>query len=94
MIPNHQLISLNNVKEIGSRRIREILCQFPQLENLSHLSILYLKQMEGISHEMAQHITNVDEDYGRIALDKTLELKEEYLPFSADEYPHLLKNEL
>jgi predicted Rossmann fold nucleotide-binding protein DprA/Smf involved in DNA uptake len=40
---------------------------------------------------MAQHITNVDEDYGRISLDKTLELKGKYLHYSADEYPHLLK---
>ena len=91
MIPNHQLISLTNVKGIGPRRIREILRQFPKLEDLSHLSVLDLKQIKGITHEMAQHIVGLDEDFGRIALDKTLELGGEYLSYDSDEYPQLLK---
>ncbi|MBC8312078.1 MAG: DNA-protecting protein DprA [Candidatus Marinimicrobia bacterium] len=91
MIPNHQLISLTNVKGIGPRRIREILRQFPQLEDLSHLSVLDLKQVKGITHEMAQHIVDLDEDFGRIALDRTLQLEGRYLPYDSDEYPHLLK---
>ena len=61
MIPNHQLISLTNVKGISPSRIPEILRQFPQLEDLSHLSVLDLKQVKGITYEMAQHSVDLSE---------------------------------
>ena len=92
MLPNHQLISLTNVKGIGPRRIREILRQFPTLEDLSHLSILDLKQIKGITHDMAQNIVNLDEDFGRIALDKISELDGRYISFDSDELPKTKSN--
>ena len=56
MIPSHQLISLTNVRGVGPRRIRTIFRQFPTLEDTSHLSILDLKRIKGITHDIVHDI--------------------------------------
>jgi DNA integrity scanning protein DisA with diadenylate cyclase activity len=58
------------LRGLAPRKIREILRQFPTLEELSHLSILDLKHIKGVTHDMAQMIAILDEDFGRMALDK------------------------
>lgn len=91
MIPNHQLISLNNVKGVGPRKIRSLLRKYPELVDLTHLSCSDLLLVAGISAELASKIKNVEIDYGKKAIENVNKMHGRYISYFQDEYPEELK---
>ena len=91
MIPSHQLISLSNVNGVGPRRIRSILRNYPQLENITQLTKSDICQVEGISQDTARKIINIDLDFGKIAIEESHKVGAKYITYWDDEYPELLK---
>ena len=62
MIPKSQLISLSAVSGMGPRRIRSLLWKYPEVEDITMLSILDVMQLDGISGELAGKNKNIDLD--------------------------------
>ncbi len=90
MIPLNQLISLTDVPGVGPWRIRNILRKFPQISQIRDLSEKELRQVDGISVEMAARIRNLNSDTGNAALDLTSEMNARFLPFWDSCFPEIL----
>ena len=60
MIPKSQLISLSKVPGMGPRRIRALLREFPELEDITNLSKSDMLQVEGISGDLAAKTKGID----------------------------------
>ena len=71
MIPKSQLISLSKVPGMGPRRIRALLREFPELEDITNLSKPDMMQVEGISGDLATKTKGIDLDIGNRAMNNT-----------------------
>ena len=91
MIPKSQLISLSAVSGMGPRRIRTLFRKYPELDDISCLSKSDMKQVDGISGDLAGKIQNIDLDIGKQAADKTAAMGARYLTYWDPEYPEMLK---
>ncbi len=91
MIPRHQIISLTGVKGVGPRRIRNLLRNYPGLDDVTGLSKPELCRIDGISTEIAGNILAIDESYGRRALENITKIGGQYHSYWDEEYPELLK---
>jgi len=92
MLPNDQIISLAAVEGVGPGRIRSIMRAFPDLADIRKLKVSDLVQVDGVSHDIAGKIRQIDLKTGHDAIDNIHRYGGTYLTYWDDTYPEPLRS--